>query len=221
MYALPQSKPDRSACLAFAAARGFGLVCAHDGAKPVGSPLPFALSAASDGTPLLSFHIARQNPLARCADARTPWLMAVTGAHAYVSADWYASPDQVPTWLYESVHLTGPAALISEAELEAQLDEISAVFETALAPKPPWTMAKMTAGRRSAMNKAIVGVTMRVEEVTGSFKLNQHKSDADHVAVATALAREGDPGARAIAAEMVALRPHLDYTVSALAGETA
>lgn len=113
MYAPPQFKPDRSACLAFAAARGFGLACAHDAAGPIASPLPFAIQYASDGTPLLSFHVARNNPLARCADARTPWLMAVTAGHAYVSADWYASPDQVPTWLYRSVQLTGPAAVMS------------------------------------------------------------------------------------------------------------
>ncbi|WBU27713.1 FMN-binding negative transcriptional regulator [Rhodopseudomonas palustris] len=221
MYAPPQFKPDRSACLAFAAARGFGLACAHDAAGPIASPLPFAIQYASDGTPLLSFHIARNNPLARCADARTPWLMAVTAGHAYVSADWYASPDQVPTWLYRSVQLTGPAAVMSASELDAQLDDVSALFESALAPKRPWTMAKMAAGRRNAMKQAIVGVMMRVDAVTGSFKLNQHKSDADHVAVAAALARQPDAGSQEIAAEMVALRPHLDYTVPAFAGEPA
>ena len=41
------------------------------------------------------------------ADGASSWLMAVNGADAYVSADWYASPDQVPTWLYQAVHLTG------------------------------------------------------------------------------------------------------------------
>ena len=34
------------------------------------------------------------------------------------------------------------------------------------------------------MKKAIVGLVMTVEEVEGSFKLNQHKSDADYAAVA-------------------------------------
>ena len=47
--------------------------------------------------------------------------------------------------------------------------------------------------------------------VEGSFKLNQHKSDADHVAVASALAQQADPAAQAIAQQMVALRPQLDY----------
>ena len=221
MYAPPHFKPDRSACLAFAAARGFGLVCAHAGSAPVASPVPFAIGYASDGTPLLSFHVARHNPLARLADARTPWLMAVSGPDAYVSADWYASPDQVPTWLYQSVQLTGPAAPMSDAELEAHLGEVSAAFEAALAPKPPWTMAKMTAGRLNAMKQGIVGLMIRVDAVAGSFKLNQHKSDADHAAVAAALARQADPAAQRIAAQMIALRPQLDYTGPAPVGEPA
>ncbi len=34
MYTPPPFKPDRAACLAFAQARGFGLFCASDGARP-------------------------------------------------------------------------------------------------------------------------------------------------------------------------------------------
>ena len=35
MYTPPQFKPDRAASLAFAEARGFGMVCAFDGSKPI------------------------------------------------------------------------------------------------------------------------------------------------------------------------------------------
>ncbi|MCB1411604.1 MAG: FMN-binding negative transcriptional regulator [Xanthobacteraceae bacterium] len=211
MHVPPRFQFDRTASLAFAGARGFGLVCAHDGRRPVSSPLPFCLDYAADGTPLASFHVARNNPLAGLAGGRGDWLLAVTGADAYVSADWYASPDQVPTWLYEAVHLSGPVTMMSEDGLSAHVDALSAIFEERLAPKPPWRSAKMTAGRLVAMKKGIVGLVMRVEQVEGSLKLNQHKSDADHAAVADALGIQADPGARSLARRMVALRPHLDY----------
>jgi transcriptional regulator len=55
---------------------------------------------------------------------------------------------------------------------------------------------------------------MTVETVEGAFKLNQHKQDEDHVAIATALGRQDDPSARAIAQRMIALRPNLDYRMS-------
>ena len=214
MYTPPMFKPDRAASLAFAQARGFGTVCAWDGSKPIASSLPFCLGYADDGTPRAAFHVARHNPLAKLADGKSRWLMTVTGADAYVSADWYVSPDQVPTWLYQAVHLTGTVRLLSDSELGPHLEALSAKFEGWLEPKPPWLVSKVTAGRLDALKKAIVGLVMSVDEVEGSFKLNQHKSDADHVAIAAALMQQHDEAAQAIGRQMVALRPQLDYKSS-------
>jgi transcriptional regulator len=211
MYTPPMFKPDRAASLGFAQARGFGTVCAWDGARPIASSLPFYLTYADDGTPHAAFHVARGNALAALADGKSCWLLAVNGADAYISPDWYASPDQVPTWLYQAVHLTGTVRRMSDSELAAHLDALSAKFESWLAPKPPWTSSKMTAGRLDAMKKAIVGLEMTIEEIEGSFKLNQHKSDVDHAAIAEALALQSDPAAQAIGEQLVALRPQLDY----------
>jgi transcriptional regulator len=207
-------KPDRAASLGFADARGFGTVCAWDGTKPVASSLPFYLTAADDGTPQALFHVARGNPLAALADGKSRWLLAVNGADAYISPDWYVSPDQVPTWLYQAVHLTGSVRVMSESELAAHLDALSAKFEGWLAPKPAWLVSKVTAGRLDMLKKAIVGLVMSVDEVEGSFKLNQHKSDADQVAIAATLAQQHDEAAQTIGKQMIALRPLLDYNSS-------
>jgi transcriptional regulator len=207
MFTRPFFEPDRAASLAFAGARGFGTVCACDGGKPVASALPFCLEYSSDGTPCVSFHVARGNALAALADGRSSWLFAVNGADAYVSPHWYASPDQVPTWLYQAVHLSGPVRTMTAPELAGHLDALSAKFESWLAPKPPWTTAEMAAGRREAMMQAITGLVMTVETIEGSFKLNQHKSDVDHAAVSDALALQADCGARQLARTMRAMRP--------------
>ena len=87
-----------------------------------------------------------------------------------MSPDWYVSPDQVPTWLYQVVHLTGTVRILSDDELAEQIDTLSAKFEDWLLPKKPWTSSKMTAGRLDALKKAIVGLVMTVEEVEGSFQ---------------------------------------------------
>lgn len=208
MYTPPFFKQDRAASLKFAEERGFGTICAFDGHKPVASPLPFYLTYAPDGTPQAAFHVARHNPLLKLAGGDASWLLAVNGPDAYVSPDWYVSPDQVPTWLYQSVHLSGPVRLLSEHELAVQLDTLSDKFESWLSPKTPWTSAKMTAGRLEAMKKAIVGLVMTVEEVEGSFKLNQHKSDADYAAIANALGG-GDADARHISELMRQARPQI------------
>ncbi|MBR0715483.1 FMN-binding negative transcriptional regulator [Bradyrhizobium liaoningense] len=207
MYIPPFFKQDRAASLGFADARGFGTVCAFDGEKPVASALPFYLTYAADGTPQAAFHVARHNPLVKLADGQASWLLAINGPDAYISPDWYVSPDQVPTWLYQSVHLTGPVRALSDSELAVQVDTLSAKFEDWLLPKTPWTSAKMTAGRRETLKNAIVGLVMTVEEVEGSFKLNQHKSEADYAAVAVALGSQTDPGSQAIAGLMRQTRP--------------
>jgi transcriptional regulator len=207
MYTPPPFKSDRAESLAFAEAQGFGLICGWDGTKPVASHLPFYLSYAADGSPRALFHVARHNPLVKLADGATSWLLAVTGANAYVSADWYVSPDQVPTWLYQAVHLTGPVRQLSDDELGVQVDALSAKFENRLLPKKPWTSGKMTPGRLEAMKKAIVGLEMAVEDVEGSFKLNQHKSEADYAAVAGALAAQAEKDAQEIARLMRETRP--------------
>jgi transcriptional regulator len=207
MHTPSMFKPERAASLAFAEARGFGTVCAWDGVTPIASPLPFYLVYADDGTPHAAFHVARSNPLATLADGIAPWLLAVNAADAYVSADWYASPDQVPTWLYQAVHLTGTVRRLPDHELGPHLDALSAKFEGGLAPKLPWTSSKMTAGRLEAMKKAIVGLVMSVDEVEGSFKLNQHKSETDTAAAAEALASQTDMNAQQIARLMRETRP--------------
>jgi transcriptional regulator len=131
----------------------------------------------------------------------------VSGADAYVSPDWYVSPDQVPTWLYQALHLTGKVRQLSDDELAVQIDTLSAKFENWLAPKKPWTTSKMTAGRLEALKKAIVGLVMTVDDVEGSFKLNQHKSEADYAAVAGALASQSEAGSQQIAQLMREARP--------------
>ena len=221
MYTPPMFKPDRAASLGFAEARGFGTVCAWDGTRPVASSLPFYLAYADDGTPQAAFHVARHNPLVRLADGTSSWLMAVNGADTYISPDWYVSPDQVPTWLYQAVHLTGSARRLSDDELVAQIDALSAKFENWLLPKKPWTSDKMPAARIEALKKGIVGLVMTIDEVEGTFKLNQHKSDVDHVAIASAMNAQPDEAAKTIGQRMVALRPSLEYKSSTPASVAA
>ena len=211
MYAPPAFKTDRTAALAFAAARGFGLVIACNGGRPVASLLPFHVSKADGERPRVQFHVARGNPLVDLAANGGTWMISVAGADAYVSPDWYVSPDQVPTWLYETVQLSGPVHIVPPDHTPAHLEQLAVKFESWLAPKPPWAAERLSRARRDKLMTAIVAAEMTVETVEGSFKLNQHKSDADNVAVARELRGQDDPSARAIAARMVALRPHLAY----------
>jgi transcriptional regulator len=211
MYVNSHFKVHPATSLAFAGSRGFGLVIASDGGRPVASPLPFRLIEQDGKVPKLEFHVARANPLGAIAEKGGTWLVAVQGHDAYVSPDWYASAEQVPTWLYETVHLSGPVRVIPGDHTRGHTERMSGTFEKWLAPKPEWKLDKVPDKRREMLLRAIVAVEMTIENIEGNFKLNQHKSDEDHIAVANALAKQSDPSAREIAKRMIALRPALNY----------
>lgn len=189
---------DADECLELAAARGFGVVVAVLGDVVEATHVPFVLDRA-DGVARLRFHVAVANGLHRMVAGGARLLCIVSGPDAYVSPDWYATADLVPTWNYLAVHLRGPGRILDAGELRAQVETLSAASEARLAPKRPWSSAKMTPRKFDAMLKAIVGIEMTVEAVEGKAKLSQDKSATDRVGVVEALRARGDPSGAAVA----------------------
>ncbi|RQH15216.1 FMN-binding negative transcriptional regulator [Bradyrhizobium sp. RP6] len=204
-----QFRIETQRALEFAASRGFGVIVATDERGPRASHVPFVL-IERDGHTVVQIHFTAKNPLVALADGSRRFLLIVTGDDAYVSNDWYASRDNVSTWLYEAVHLSGVAHLRGLDENRGHGDALLAVSEARL-PKEPWDLTQMEPGKRESMLAAIRVVDLVVDEVEGQAKLNQHKSDADHVAVADRLARSEESGHRRLARKMQALRQGLEY----------
>jgi transcriptional regulator len=205
----PQFHIEQQHALAFARTRGFGVIVAADEHGPRVSHVPFVL-VERDGTTIVQIHFTARNPLVELADGRRRFLLIVAGDDAYISNDWYASRDNVSTWLYEAVHLSGVAHLRGPDENRGHGDALLAVAEARL-PKQPWDLAQMEPAKRESMLVAIRVIDLVVDQVEGQAKLNQHKSDADHVAVADRLAQSEETGHRRLAQKMRALRPGLDY----------
>lgn len=170
--------------LAYARERGFGVLAVADAGAPLLSHVPFLLNDAGD---VAELHLVRSNPIARALKSSQPARIAVSGPDGYVSPDWYGVTDQVPTWNYVAVHLTGVLELRPQDELRDLLDRQSALFETRLSPKTPWTAAKMDDAALDRMMRMIVPCRMQVTGVDGTWKLSQNKPDAvrqqaaDHV----------------------------------------
>lgn len=204
-----QFRIETQRALEFAASRGFGVIVAADERGPRASHVPFVLTERGGHT-VVQIHFTAKNPLVALADGTRRFLLIVTGDDAYVSNDWYASRDNVSTWLYEAVHLSGVAYLRGLDENRGHGDALLAVSEARL-PKEPWDLAQMEPGKRESMLAAIRVIDLVVDEVEGQAKLNQHKSDADHVAVADRLARSEESGHRRLARKMQALRQGLGY----------
>lgn len=180
--------------IAFAQARGFGTLAVAvavggavggaDGGAPLMSHIPFLLNDA--GTEA-QFHLARSNPIARACTDALPARLAVTGPHGYISPDWYDMDDQVPTWNYIAVHLTGRIEPRPVEALPDHLAALSAHFEAGLAPKPVWRMDKLTDDMRHRLLRMILPFRMDVTAIDGTWKLSQNKPDSARLAAARQL----------------------------------
>ena len=179
------------------AARGFAVVFAATDGRPHAAHAPVLLADAA-----LRFHLSAANPLAKAIVAGARPLAVLSGEDAYVSPDWYGLADQVPTWNYVSVEIEGPARVLGRDETLRLLDDLSARYEAPLAPKPPWTRAKLDPARLEALLAGIIGFEMTVERLEGVTKLGQNKPAPAMAGVAEALAGLDDGGARRIAARM-------------------
>jgi transcriptional regulator len=168
---------DREAMLAFVGDIAFATVAA-DGPMVVHVPVLVIGDA-------IRFHISRGNR-AKLEGRRA--IVSVLGPEAYISPDWYGTDDQVPTWNYLAVEAEGPLRTLGEAELVNLLDGLSAAHEARLAPKKEWTRDKMTPGRFEGMLKAIIGYELRIEDLRGTRKLGQHKSESERRGAAEGLA---------------------------------
>ncbi len=160
--------------LAYARDRAFGLLAVNGAEGPLLSHIPFLLD--TDGKTIW-LHLVRSNPIARLLKEPHAATLAVSGPDSYVSPDWYGVDDQVPTWNYVAVHISGLLERRPQEELHGLLDRQSALFEDRLLPKTPWKTEKMSEGVMDRMMRQIVPCRMEVNSVDGTWKLNQNKPD--------------------------------------------
>lgn len=181
---------DAARNLAFARDRGFGALAVSDpqGGAPLLSHIPFVLS--EDGA-MAELHLVRSNPIARALRSPLPARLAVSGPDSYISPDWYGMEDQVPTWNYVAVHLTGRLELCPQGELRGFLDRLSAQFEARLAPKPEWRADKLDPDALARLMRMIVPARLHIEATDGTWKLAQNKPEAARLAAADGVAETG------------------------------
>lgn len=163
--------------------------------------VPVVLDAERGALGSLRFHLARANPTSKALADKREVLMVFTGPHSYISPDWYADENLVPTWNYAVVHAYGTPRTVDETELRRLLDDITASQEDGLAKKP-WTTDKMPSDLVDELCKAIVGFDLPITELQGKWKLNQNRGADDRAGVVSALEELGGESNLAVAGTM-------------------
>lgn len=171
--------PDQQAGLALIDQIGFGDLTSLLQGQMHCTAMPFL----RDGDVLLG-HLARANPQA----AFTPGAevqVTFTGAHGYVSPNWYQAPG-VPTWNYVAVHVYGVPELETEPdEVHALLARITAKYESGL--PTPWQP-----DYDPRQINAIVGFRLPIARLATKLKLSQNRSPEDRAGVIAGLRAAGN-----------------------------
>ncbi len=174
--------------LQFAREISFGTLCVNADNGPLLSHIPFQINETAT---ILEAHLVRSNPILALLDSQKDAVVSITGAHSYVSPDWYEADNQVPTWNYIAVHIRGKLARLPSSQLPALLQRLSDNLEQQLAPKPVWKMEKMDAHILEKMKKAIVPIAMEISEINGTWKLSQNKPQEVRLAAAAQMKDQG------------------------------
>jgi len=164
----------------------FGTLVQSTSGLPLISHVPFLLSACQS---YIELHLVRSNPMARVeVGEAVPTTLIVNGPDGYISPDWYRIDDQVPTWNYVAVHLTGQLVRLEDDALEPLLARLSDHFESQLHPKPIWTMEKMTDDVKKKMMRQILPFKFETSKLHSTWKLGQNKPEQARLDAADALA---------------------------------
>lgn len=100
-----------------------------------------------------------------------------------------------------AIHVSGVLEAVHDGEhLLSQLHALTDEHEKQR--ELPWSVDDAPPRYIEAMTRGIVGLRLRVTEIAGSWKLAQHKSDADREGVINGLRAETDAGAQAMGALM-------------------
>lgn len=209
MYIPPAFRlDDTEAALKVMRENPFAVLVAHRADTVEISHLPLMVVARESGL-VVRGHVARANAMVAMIEDGAAATAVFGGAHAYISPDWYASENQVPTWNYVAVHAAGRLeALHDPAAVAALLTDLSVENEVPLAPKAPWLPAKMTDGLLERMMKGILAFELPVERLEAKAKLSQNKKSEDIAGAVDGLRSRGGAGDLATADLMAAfIRP--------------
>jgi transcriptional regulator len=192
---------DQDRLMAFMRATGLASLVTFSQDHFYTTALPLLVDQRDD-TILLTGHMPRVNPQSNNLSAHRG-LAIFQGPQAYIRSNWYPTkrrdPRTTPTWNYISVRAEGMVETFAgPTELRDHLRLLSDHFEAEF--PDPWAITDAPERFIAAMASSLVGFTMRVERLSGIWKLHQNHPLENRRGVIAGLRSIGDAGALGVAA---------------------
>jgi len=180
-------KMKQQACYEFLSEHSFGQLISCQQGKISQSYLPFIIDKDNS---CLYAHLAMQNPQLNSLENADAVTATFLGNDCYISPNWYLSEQQVPTWNYQAVEISGKAMLLDKDETLKIIDQLSQRHESQF--EDPWLIGKLSKKKLNAMLKAIVGVKIEIISINGYSKMSQNKNVSDQRGVVGGLLSQTD-----------------------------
>lgn len=171
----------------------FATVVANGPSGLVADHLPVFHRPVPNGWGQLMGHVAKNNPLWRCAPEQE-LLLIFQGPSTYISPQWYASKPidgkVVPTWNYAVVHVYATLkALHAPDEILKIVTQLTQQHEAAQAQ--PWQVSDAPADFTQKLLAGIVGVEFSIQRIQGKWKASQNQSASNQGSVVEGLLQQG------------------------------
>ena len=156
------------------------------------------LEETDDDTISLVSHFGRPDEVAHELGQHEV-LVIVQGPHGYISPNWYAPGDFVPTWNHVTAHLYGIPEILSDEENFRILGDLVDHFEKRM-PNPVSLDIDREKAERIA--RGTVGLRLRVTRFDARAKLSQNKTPEVRESIIAALSGSSAYANPALADEM-------------------
>lgn len=182
---------DENPWMTFVSSTSAGLVASHYAALVEDDP-------SDPGAITIVTHFGRPDEVAHEVGQRE-MMIIVQGPHGYISPNWYAPGDLVPTWNHVTAHLHGTPEILDADENYAVLQRLVARFENRM-PEPVTLDTDEEKMRRTALGT--VGLRIRVTRFDARAKLSQNKTPEVRERIMRELESDGPYANRRLADEM-------------------
>ena len=167
--------------------------------------IPFLLDESKGEFGTLFGHVAKMNDIAHNFSSDIQSVVVFQGEQAYLTPSWYPSKHQhgkeVPTWNYTVVHAHGIP--ISHTDPEWLLAHVNALTNIHESSEPlPWKVSDAPEKFINNLTRAIVGIEIPITQLTGKWKLGQHKAMPEKLGIVTGMMSRDDPDSQSLGKQL-------------------
>jgi transcriptional regulator len=193
------TEKDQQNVIDFMKENAFAYITGIGNNYPVATQIPLAVKVI-EGKLFLEGHIMRKTDHHLAFEKNNNVLVLFTGPHCYVSASWYTERGIGSTWNYMTVHAKGKISFKDEQGTKDLVKTVSDKYEGTSSADSFDNLPKEYIDH---MVKAIVGISIEVEELNNVFKLSQNRNEASQRNIIEELMKRGDENSQMIAKEMI------------------